>query len=113
MISTPLEQNLQKEVLEYLRSRKDVYVVRIQANGSGNKGQPDIIVCHYGQFIGIELKRDIDGAYQVTKPQEIRGRQINAAGGIWKAVDSIADVEQVLELARVIFMNLPVNMEEL
>lgn len=93
---TRLESSVQREILTYLRSRPDVYVVRVQANGGGNKGVSDCILCYRGRFIALEFKRDLNGAYGVTKPQEIRGRQVESSGGIWRAVDSLSDVEDIL-----------------
>lgn len=94
--STRREGRVQAEVLRYLRQLPDAFVLRVQANGAGNKGVPDCVLCYRGLFIGIEFKRDLDGAYKVTKPQEIRGRQIQTAGGRWYAVDNLDSVKEIL-----------------
>lgn len=90
--STKLESSVQKQILDWLRSQDDIFVLRINANGLGNKGVSDCICCVCGEFVAIEFKRDINGTYGVTKPQEIRGRQIRKAGGLWFATDSLEDV---------------------
>lgn len=98
--STRLESSVQKEILDWLRAQDDIFVLRINANGLGNKGISDCICCICGFFVAIEFKRDIDGAYGVTKPQEIRGRQIQKANGIWFATDSLDDVKERVQSFR-------------
>lgn len=94
--STKRENVVQGTIMTWLRARKDIFVLRVQADGSGNKGVSDCVLCHCGQFIGIEFKRDLHGSYGVTKAQEIRGRQIKHAGGQWYAVDSLAEVKDII-----------------
>lgn len=96
MSSTRTEGAVQGEILGWLRQQPDVFALRIQANGAGNKGVSDCILCYRGRFVALEFKRDLNGTYGVTKPQEIRGRKIKKAGGLWYAVDSLEQVKGIL-----------------
>lgn len=99
MISTLAKtesDGVQKEVMSWLRKQPDVFVLRVNANGLGNKGVSDCILCYKGLFIALEFKRDLTGSYGVTEPQKIRGRQIKRAGGQWFAVDNIEQVKEIL-----------------
>ncbi len=56
-------------------------------------GIPDIIICHKGKFIGIELKAP---SGKLRRDQECISRRIIGAGGKWSVVKTIKDLEEVL-----------------
>ena len=90
MTDIPREQAVQDAVEDYLRS-KGCYFYRAMGNAMAAKGTPDLLCCIDGRFVAMELKREHNGAYGVTKPQEIRMRQIRKAGGLAYAVASVDD----------------------
>lgn len=64
------ENQVQKTILDFLEL-KGIYAIRVQSGSAfgsygGNqwrikmapRGTPDIVVCHNGRFIGIEVKKD-------------------------------------------------------
>lgn len=90
-----VESVIQRSIIAYLRGLDHTYVLNIGGGASTAKGTPDILVCHRGRFIALEVKRP-DGSYGVTSPQQIRIRQIRAAQGTAEVVTSIRDVAAVL-----------------
>ena len=68
-----------QRVQKYLRDR-GYYVVNYPGGSFGTSGTPDLLVCAKGRFIGIELKAK-NG--RLSKLQEVKGREIEEAGGLW------------------------------
>ena len=67
---------LQQKILAELKTKPDTFVFKtIQCNV---RGIPDIIVCHKGTFIAIEVKDGKDKLSEIQKEQLLR---IEAAGG--------------------------------
>lgn len=60
---------------------------RIGLRVSNVTGWPDTIGCVNGRFLGVEVKEDVNGSYEVTKAQRIRLKKIRDAGGYGWAVD--------------------------
>ena len=61
-------------------------------NGFGKAGIPDVIICWYGRFIGVEVKS------ARGKPTDLQlhvGAQIQDAGGKWFLVRSENDIAQL------------------
>lgn len=90
-----VESRIQSDILAYLRGLSATYAVNYGGSASGAMGTPDILCCHHGRFIGFEVKRP-DGSYGVTRPQEIRMKQIHNAEGEAYVVDSIYAVKRAL-----------------
>lgn len=91
----PRESDIQSDIIAYLRGRGDTYVCNMVGNAMTGKGTPDIICCHAGRFVSFEVKRP-DSSYRMTKPQQIRRRQIENAGGWCFEVMGLEDVAQAL-----------------
>lgn len=102
-----LESKVQQEVLKRLR-KLGCYVYKNAQNMYTEKGRPDLTACvpievdgrQYGLFLGIELKRPgrLNG---VSEAQEVVGRQIRKANGLWILSDSPEYIEQyVINLQR-------------
>jgi hypothetical protein len=91
-----VEATLQRSIVEYLRGRAHTYVLNVGGGASTAKGTPDLLVCHRGRFVALEVKRP-DGAYGLTTPQEMRIAAIRRAGGTAEVVTSIADVTALLD----------------
>ena len=83
-------------VLEYFRTRKDIYVIDtsiLPRLTKGFVGQPDLIVCKEGKFIAIELK---SAHGKLTQPQGYRMQHIRDAGGIAVVCYTMQDVIEAL-----------------
>lgn len=108
---TNRESKFQKEVIDYLRS-KGIYVYKNAQNMYTEKGRPDLCACiptqmsvlydlfpneRVGIFAGLELKRE-GHLNEVSPAQTIVGRQIQRAGGIWRAVDNLETIKGLLKL---------------
>jgi len=62
---------------------------------TGRKGCPDIILLIRGKFVGLECKK-IDG--RLTAFQKSARKEIESAGGYYRVVSDIRDVEEVINL---------------
>ena len=92
-----VESQIQRDILGFLRGCDSTYALNVGGNASMAKGTPDILGCHKGVFFAFECKRP-DGSYGVTKPQEMRLKQIAKAGGVACSVTSVDDVARVIRL---------------
>lgn len=100
------EQVIQKEMLDYLRSRgawcHKAKAVNLVSSGDGfvlastDSGIPDILCCYRGQFIAIEVKAAKQGA-QVSGEQVAQIEMVIQAGGIGKVCWSVEQVEAILD----------------
>lgn len=98
-----LESKVQQEVLKRLR-KLGCYVYKNAQNMYTEKGRPDLTACVpvkigdniRGLFVGIELKRPghLNG---VSEAQEVVGRSIMKAGGIWILSDSLDYIENYIK----------------
>lgn len=109
MAITERERKVQSKVISIVR-RYGSYAYKNAQGCYTEKGRPDLSVCVpvkveklielfgkdgvVGLFIGLEIKRD--GLLNtVSSAQEIVGRKIKQAGGIWFAIDD-PDVAEAL-----------------
>lgn len=69
----------------------------IKSTGVSLVGCPDIICCYKSYFLGIEVKREEDGKYGVTKKQRYELGRILKAGGYGRAVSSVDEVAKLLD----------------
>lgn len=98
-----LESKVQQDVLKRLR-KLGCYVYKNAQNMYTEKGRPDLTACvpakigdnTYGLFVGIELKRPgrLNG---VSEAQEVVGRAIVKAGGMWILSDDADYIENYIE----------------
>ena len=99
-----LESKVQQEVLKRLR-KLGCYVYKNAQNMYTEKGRPDLTACVpvkigdniRGLFVGIELKRPghLNGG---SEAQEVVGRAITKAGGIWILSDNIDYIENYIKI---------------
>ena len=104
------EHKVQERIMKLLR-KKNCYVYKNAQNMNTETGRPDLTACvpttsktlydtfgdiPVGLFVGIEVKRPgrLSG---VSDAQEIVGRQIEKAGGIWILVDDEQTVEKLVD----------------
>lgn len=94
MATTP-EGRLKKEIKAYLNSR-GIYWAIIPEGTYGKSGDPDLIACYQGLFVGLEAKT-YEG--RQSNIQAVRQREIEAAGGVYAIVRNLKEVEAALDLA--------------
>ena len=102
------EQDLQKQILDYLRHRgilcwKVPLGPMLVGGGMRTKnpmsGHPDVAaVLKGGRYLAIEVKRD-SGASEVSEAQRDWLARLGAQGAICGVVRGIPDVEDILALA--------------
>lgn len=86
------EQKIKKQIKDYI-TRIGGFWSTVQGGPFSKPGDPDLICCVQGRYIGIEAKTP------TGKPTELqlqRGREIQKAGGIWILARSVEDVENGL-----------------
>ena len=93
-MATP-EANVKRQIRKILDTTKAYYAMPI-GTGYGNSGVPDFLVCHKGNFIGIEAKA---GKGTTTALQEKHLADIRAAGGMTFVINE-TNLDQLKE-----FMN--------
>lgn len=111
MAQTERESKVQRKTMNILR-KYSCYVYKNAQNVFTEKGRPDLTACIpvklstlqklYGEdykvgiFVGIELKRD-GHLGEVSDAQQVVGRQIKRAGGMWFAIDDPLIIEALLQ----------------
>ena len=111
MAQTERESKVQRKTMNILR-KYGCYVYKNAQNVFTEKGRPDLTACvpvklstlqrvfgddyTVGMFIGIELKRD-GHLGEVSDAQQVVGRQIKKAGGMWFAIDDPLIIEALLQ----------------
>jgi pantoate kinase len=71
------EAAVKRQIRKVLDTTRAYYAMPI-GSGYGNSGVPDFLVCHKGQFIGIEAKA---GKGKTTALQEAHLSRIRESGG--------------------------------
>lgn len=110
MATTERERKVQEKVIRVIR-KYNGYVYKNAQNIYTEKGRPDLTACvpvtlkklteifgedaTIGMFIGIELKR-LGHLDEVSKAQEVVGKQIKNAKGLWLAVDNAEIIEALM-----------------
>lgn len=105
------ESKIQRRVIDYLRS-KGVYVYKNAQNIYTEKGRPDLTACvpttvgqlvtllgedaKVGIFFGIEMKRE-GKLNNTSEAQEVVGRQIRKAAGMWLVIDDVEQIKPYVE----------------
>ena len=87
------EQLIKKDIKEYI-SKIGGFWSMIQGGPYSKPGDPDMLCCINGLFVGIEVKTPTG---VVSELQEIRGQEIKDAGGIWFVARSLEDVKNEFE----------------
>lgn len=109
-MSKELESKLQSKIINTVR-KYGAYVYKNAQNIYTEKGRPDLTACvpvrlstlqelfgdvPIGVFVGLEIKRT-GHLREVSDAQEIVGRKIQAASGLWYAVDSVEIVDALMK----------------
>lgn len=110
MAQTERERKVQEKTMRIIR-KYNGYVYKNAQNMFTEKGRPDLTACipttlgkleemfgkdaEVGLFVGIELKRD-GHLGEVSEAQQIVGRKIKAAKGLWLAIDDPDVIEALM-----------------
>ena len=87
-----LESSEQKKILRWIEQQPVTYVRKIiQANKSGTL---DTVICHYGYFIAMEIKRQGKEADQL---QKYNINQIHNADGFAFVVHNVEEAKQAFQ----------------
>ena len=113
-----LESGLQRRCQAVLKKKK-AFVIKTHGDIYGRVGIPDLIGClpiekdrllelmnedwfksgKIGLFVSFEIKRE-NHLKDVSKAQEIVGKEIKDAGGLWFAIDDSELLEYLLDKLR-------------
>lgn len=85
-----LEKNIQKKILQYLKSI-GAYAVKTMI--TSKNGVPDVLVCYQSKFIGFEIKQPNEKA---TVLQDYNLSLIQKAGGLGFVVRDVEEVKLIL-----------------
>lgn len=91
-MTTP-EGRIKSDIRRFLTD-SGAFWSNVQGGPGSKPGDPDIVVCYKGHYIGLEAKSE-NGVQ--SKIQKVRESEIIKAGGIYEVVRSVEDVEKVLE----------------
>lgn len=89
-----VESDLKTQVRRYLEER-GAFWSNVTGGPYSKPGDPDIVVCHCGAYIGLEAKY-FDGC--PSQVQLDRKDDIEAAGGIFLFPTSLEEVAEVLDM---------------
>lgn len=88
------EESQTKTDIRKLLSHRGAFWSNVAGGPYSKPGDPDIIACYHGMFIGIEAKTYRGKQSEI---QKVRERQIRDAGGIYMIARTVADVEEFLD----------------
>ena len=90
MLETPLTNRIKNALTKH-----GAYTVNIHGSKYSAKGTPDLLVCHNGRYIGMEVKTP-DKKNTATRAQRQHLQLIKDAGGNADVVTSVADALALL-----------------
>ena len=88
------EQNLIDQIKAYLNGMPNTFCWKEHGGIYGTAGIPDIIVCHRGKFIALEVKAK---NRKPTLLQHLTINKIKKAGGTAAVVYSLDEVKELFE----------------
>ena len=71
------EKDFENKIKKFLKDN-DIFYVKFFANAYTPSGVPDILACHNGNFLGIEVKAE---GGKVSELQKVKLNEIAEAGG--------------------------------
>lgn len=84
---------MKKQLINEVFVPRGAFWSRIDQGTAGKPGDPDIVICYKGRFIGIEAKTYSNGLREMQKR---RKAEIEASGGRFIVARCNQDVENVL-----------------
>lgn len=91
-----LESQLKKDIKNFLDS-EGVFWSMVKGGAHSKPGDPDMIACVDGMFLGIEAKTD-NGV--LSPLQYRRAHEIIESGGMWVCARSVSDAQNAVSEAR-------------
>jgi len=88
------ESRLVGKILNFLNANYPGWWRKIHGGPFQSRGIPDIIGCHRGRFISIEVKEPGNTASGLQKKN---GNEIRKAKGLWLVAYSVEDVKNMME----------------
>ena len=92
MLTTP--EAVLKKAIKDLVVRRGGFWSSVQGGAGSKIGDPDMVICYKGKYIGVEGKT-YEGAQ--SEWQKLRMTQIRAAGGMYILARTVQDVEDILD----------------
>ena len=92
-MATKPESRTVKKIMNFLESHYPGYWQKIHGDIYQKRGIPDILGCHRGRFISIEVKEE---GNTTSALQEEHGEQIKEAGGLWCVAYSVEEVQKFM-----------------
>ena len=103
-----IESSILQACLVYLSYKPEVYWIRNNSGAAqtirhgrpggyiqfGKKGSPDIVICHNGQYIGLEVKSPTGHQSGDQKQAEA---DIRKAGGLYYIIRSVDELQRIIE----------------
>lgn len=93
MPDKPLESNITKSILKYLRGLDGCFAWKEHGGMYGTAGIPDVICCYQGRFLAFEVKRP---GNKPTAIQQVTIDKMRQAGGKVYIVNSVKDVRGII-----------------
>ena len=90
-----LEGKLRDQVTAYLKTRRDIWFMKVVGNSIQKAGVADFLICYRGLFLAVELKRP-DGKGEATTRQLLELKKVRNAGGIGVVIESLDELIQLL-----------------
>ena len=87
------ETRLTNKILDEINSRPHCVAYKIHQTGGTHAGVPDIVACHRGRAIWVEVKTN-EGI--VSRIQEYQMDRLRGAGAIVLVATSVRDITEVL-----------------
>jgi hypothetical protein len=92
------ESLVKRKVVDALKSAGVWYFFPAN-NGFGKSGVPDLIACHHGRFIGIEVKSEKG---KLTELQIRTSERIVENGGLFFVVRNSDDIDNMMAVVRTV-----------
>lgn len=87
------EARIKADIRRFL-TESGAFWSNVQGGRGSKPGDPDMVVCYKGRYIGLEAKTETGVQSSI---QKVRESEIKEAGGLYAVVRSVEDVKAVLE----------------
>lgn len=87
-------ESIIKSDIKKALAERGAYFAPVAQGSFGKPGDPDMVVCYRGLFIGIEVKT---AAGSMRPIQKRRMKEIRAAGGVYALPRSVEDAMALLD----------------
>lgn len=90
-MSTP--EGLLKTKIRKMLTNKGIFWSSIQGGPGSKPGDPDLIICLNGRFVGLEVKSQ---SGRQSPIQKVRQEQIVNSGGEYHIIRTLREVEELI-----------------